>query len=93
MVDSFMKTLTNSLLAVLFLAMTGTVTAEVSYYKPSTKTGTSLCTIVKNEVLAHTSQILPLNIKGGRITSENASDQCVLVLKNLNYLLEKWTAA
>jgi len=89
MVDSFMKTLTNSLLAVLFLAMTGTVTAEVSYYKPSTKTGTSLCTIVKNEVLAHTSQILPLNIKGGRITSENASDQCVLVLKNLNYLLEK----
>lgn len=84
-----MKFLTNSLIAVLLMSMTGRVTAEVSYYKPSSKTGTSLCVIVKDDVLVHTSQILPLNIKGGRITSESGSDQCVLVLKNLNYLLEK----
>lgn len=84
-----MKFLTNSLIAVLLMSMTGRGTAEVSYYKPSSKTGTSLCVIVKDDVLVHTSQILPLNIKGGRITSESGSDQCVLVLKNLNYLLEK----
>ena len=84
-----MKTLTNSLIAALFLTITSLAVAEVSYYKPSSKTGASLCVIVKDNVLAHTSQILPLNLKGGRITSENARDQCVLVLKNLNYLLEK----
>lgn len=84
-----MKTLTNSLIAVLFLVMTSLAAAEVSYYKPSTKTGASLCVIVKDDVLAHTSQILPLNIKGGRITSGSAGDQSVLVLKNLNYILKK----
>ncbi|WP_339734023.1 RidA family protein [uncultured Gimesia sp.] len=84
-----MKFLTNSLIAVLLMSMTGKITAEVSYYKPSSKTGASLCVIVKDDVLAHTSQILPLNIKGGRITSGSASDQSVLVLKNLNYLLKK----
>ncbi len=77
-------------LAVLFfLGMSGMVTAEVSYFKPSTKTGSSLCVIVKDNVLAHTSQILPLNIKGGEITPGNAGDQTALVLKNLNYILKK----
>lgn len=84
-----MKTLTNSLLAVLFFTMTGLADAEVSYYKPSTKTGASLCVIVKDDVLAHTSQILPLNIKGGQIAAGGAVDQTVLVLKNLKYLLGK----
>lgn len=84
-----MKTLTNSVIAVLFLAMTGIAMAEVSYYKPSTKTGSSLCVIVKDDVLAHTAQILPLNIKGGRIAAGGAGEQTALVLKNLNYILKK----
>lgn len=84
-----MKYLTNSLIAVLFLGMTSMSTAEISYLKPSSKTGASLCVIVKDKVLAHTSQILPLNIKGGQVAPANAGDQTALVLKNLNYLLKK----
>ncbi len=64
-------------------------TAEVTYLKTSAKTGTSLCVIVKDNVLAHTSQIMPLNIKGGQVAPANAGDQTALVFKNLNYLLKK----
>src|SRR5690606_7154379 len=84
-----MKHLTKFLIAVFFLGMTGLTRAEVSYFKPSSKTGASLCVVVKDDVLAHTSQILPLNIKGGMITSTGVGDQTALVLKNLDYLLKK----
>ncbi|WP_278469255.1 RidA family protein [Gimesia maris] len=84
-----MKYLTKLLIAVFSLGMTGLTQAEVSYYKPSSKTGASLCVVVKDDVLAHTSQILPLNIKGGMINATGAGDQTALVLKNLDYLLKK----
>ena len=84
-----MNTLIKSLMAVWFLTMSGIVSAEVSYLKTSTKTGASLCVIVKNNVLAHTSQITPIDIHGGVVPSANAGDQTTLVLKNLNYLLKK----
>ncbi|MFK7777917.1 MAG: RidA family protein [Gimesia sp.] len=84
-----MKYLSNSLLTVLMLGMTGMVSAEVSYLKSSTKTGSSLCVIVKDNVLAHTSQITAINIHGGLVTSANASTQTGLALKNLDYLLKK----
>lgn len=57
--------------------------------KSSTKTGSSLCVIVKDQVLAHTSQITPIDIHGGLVPPTNVSDQSTLVLKNLDYLLKK----
>jgi len=84
-----MKHLTNTLVTIFFLAMTGVVSAEVSYLKSSTKTGSSLCVIVKDNVLAHTSQITAIDIHGGLVSPANASDQTGLTLKNLNYLLKK----
>jgi len=63
--------------------------AEVSYLKSSTKTGSSLCVIVKDNVLAHTSQITAIDIHGGLVAPANAGDQTGLALKNLNYLLKK----
>ena len=84
-----MKYLTNTLMTVFFLAMTGIVSAEVTYLKSSAKTGSSLCVIVKDNVLAHTSQVTAIDIHGGLVPPANASDQTALVLKNLNYLLKK----
>lgn len=65
------------------------VAAEVSYLKASPQSESSLCVIVKDNVLVHTSQILPLNIKGGQIAPANAGEQTALVIKNLSYLLKK----
>lgn len=84
-----MKYLMNLLIAVLLLVVIDAVTAEVSYLKSTPQSESSLCVVVKDTVLVHTSQILPLNLKGGQIPSANASDQTTLVLKNLNYLLKK----
>lgn len=84
-----MKYLTSSLIVVLCLGMSDIVAAEVSYLKASPQSESSLCVIVKDNVLVHTSQILPLNIKGGRIAPANAGEQTSLVIKNLNYLLKK----
>lgn len=84
-----MKFLTNTLMTVFLLGMTGMVSAEVSYFKSSTKTGASLCVIVKDNVLAHTSQVTAIDIHGGLVAPANASDQTGSALKNLNYLLKK----
>jgi len=71
------------------LLLTGIANADVSYLNSSRETGASQCVVVKNNVLAHTSQILPLNIKGGKVAAGGAGDQTALVLKNLDYLLKK----
>ncbi|MEQ9072187.1 MAG: RidA family protein, partial [Gimesia chilikensis] len=84
-----MKSLTNLLTAVALLALTGSAAAEVAYLNPSAETGTSQCAVVKNSVLAHTSQILPINFNGGQVAAGNAGDQTALVLQNLDYLLGK----
>ncbi|MCH9655349.1 MAG: RidA family protein [Planctomycetes bacterium] len=84
-----MKYFTNTLMIVLFMGMTGMVSAEVTYLKSSAKTGSSLCVIVKDNVLAHTSQITAIDIHGGLVAPANASDQTMRALNNLNYLLKK----
>lgn len=84
-----MKSLTKLLTVVLLLVLTRFASAEVAYLNPSAETGISQCAVVKNCVLAHTSQILPVNFKGGKVVPGNAGDQTGLVLENLDYLLGK----
>lgn len=84
-----MKSLTKLLTIVFLLVLTRSASAEVAYLNPSAETGISQCAVVKNSVLAHTSQILPVNFKGGKVVPGNAGDQTGLVLNNLDYLLGK----